>query len=117
MVPLNQETARISSSSVRTIHDCTPRSSQRASHRFSPPVLDRALHAIMSGYVRQRGDESQSHSPYPYPQDLIDSIRDVIRRRIEAVDREELNNFEESSIDARMSGADGNAPSGEPSDE
>ena len=62
---------------------------------FSPPVLDRALHAIMSGYVRQRGDESQSHSPYPYPQDLIDSIRDVIRRRIEAVDREELNNFEE----------------------
>ena len=62
---------------------------------FSPPVLDRALHAIMSGYVRQRGDESQSHSPYPYPEDLIDSIRDVIRRRIEAVDTEELNNFEE----------------------
>ena len=62
---------------------------------FSPPVLDRALHAIMSGYVRQRGDESQSHSPYPYPEDLIDSIRDVIRRRIEAVDKEEVNNFEE----------------------
>lgn len=62
---------------------------------FSPPVLDRALHAIMSGYVRQRGDESQSHSPYPYPEDLIDSIRDIIRRRIEAVDGEELSTFEE----------------------
>ena len=55
---------------------------------FSPPVLDRALHAIMSGYVRQRGDESQSSSPYPYPEDLIDSMRDVIRRRIAAVDEE-----------------------------
>ena len=62
---------------------------------FSPPVLDRALHAVMAGYVRQRGDESQSHSPYPYPEDLIDSIGDVIRRRIEAVDKEELDDFVE----------------------
>ena len=62
---------------------------------FSPPVLDRALHAIMSGYVRQRGDESQSYSPYPYPEDLVDSIRDVMRQRIVAVNQEELKNFEE----------------------
>ena len=62
---------------------------------FSPPVLDRALHAIMSGYVRQRGNEGQSHSPYPYPEDLVDSIKDVVRRRIMAVDKEELSNFEE----------------------
>ena len=62
---------------------------------FSPPVLDRALHAVMSGYVRQRGDEDQSDSPYPYPEDLIDVIRDVIRRRILVVDKEELSNFEE----------------------
>ena len=62
---------------------------------FSPPVLDRALHAVVSGYVRQRGDESQSQSPYPYPEELIDSIGEVIRRRIEAVDKEELDNFEE----------------------
>ena len=62
---------------------------------FSPPVLDRALHAVMSGYVRQRGDEGQAYSPYPYPEDMIDAIRDVIRRRILAVDKEELSNFEE----------------------
>ena len=62
---------------------------------FSPPVLDRALHAIMAGYVRQRGDQSQSSSPYPYPENLIDSIRDVIRRRIVAVDKDELDTFEE----------------------
>ena len=62
---------------------------------FSPPVLDRALHAILAGYVRQRGDQSQSDSPYPYPQDLIDAIRDVVRRRIETVDKEELDNFDE----------------------
>ena len=62
---------------------------------FSPPVLDRALHAIMAAYVRQRGDQSQSQSPYPYPEYLIDSIRDVIRRRISTVDKEEIGNFEE----------------------
>ena len=61
---------------------------------FSPPVLDRALHAIMSGYVRQRGDEGQSHSPYPFPEDLVDSIMNVLRRRILAVDKDELSNFE-----------------------
>ncbi len=61
---------------------------------FSPPVLDRALHAIMSAFVRQRGDESQSYSPYPYPEDLVNTIRDIIRRRIAAVDGEELDNFE-----------------------
>ncbi len=62
---------------------------------FSPPVLDRALHAIMTGYARQRGDESQSSSPYPFPEMLVDSIRDVVRRRIMAVDKDELSNFEE----------------------
>ena len=62
---------------------------------FSPPVLDRALHAVMSGFVRQRGDEPQAYSPYPYPEELIDAIRDVIWRRILAVDKEELSNFEE----------------------
>ena len=61
---------------------------------FSPPVLDRALHAIMAGYVRQRGDEGQSSSPFPYPENLVDFIRDIIRRRILAVDKEELSNFE-----------------------
>ena len=61
---------------------------------FSPPVLDRALHAIMSGFVRQRGDESQSSSPYPYPKKLIDKIRDVIRRRMLAIDKDEIDNFE-----------------------
>ena len=61
---------------------------------FSPPVLDRALHAIMAGYVRQRGNEEQSFSPYPYPENLVSSIRDTIRRRILAVDKEELSNFE-----------------------
>lgn len=61
---------------------------------FSPPVLDRALHAIVSGYVRQRGDEQQSRSPYPYPKDLIDWIRQVFRRRVETVDKGEMDNFE-----------------------
>ena len=61
---------------------------------FSPPVLDRALHAIVSGYVRQRGDEGQSNSPYPFPKELLYRIREVIRRRVETVDKEELENFE-----------------------
>ena len=62
---------------------------------FSPPVLDRALHAIMVAYVRQRGDQNQSHSPYPYPEELIESIRGVIGRRISRVEKDEIANFEE----------------------
>ncbi len=61
---------------------------------FSPPVLDRALHAIMASYVLQRGDKSITISPYPYPAQLIDQLRQVILPRVRAVDGDEFQNFE-----------------------
>ncbi len=42
---------------------------------FSPPVLDRALHAIMVSYVRQLGNRNTIQSPYPYPDNLIEQLR------------------------------------------
>jgi len=60
---------------------------------FSPPVLDRALHAIMVAYVRQFGNKENARSPYPYPERLIEQLRQIIIPRIEAIDPGELPNF------------------------
>ena len=61
---------------------------------FSPPVLDRALHAIMVAYVLQLGNRNTARSPYPYPGELIEQLRQVVLPRVEAVDKNELQNFE-----------------------
>lgn len=60
---------------------------------FSPPVLDRALHAIMVAYVRQFGNKDNAQSPYPYPGNLIEQLRQIILPRIKAIDPDELPNF------------------------
>jgi len=61
---------------------------------FSPPVLDRALHALMVSYVLQLGDRSTARSPYPYPDKLIEQVRQIILPRVQTVDTDELQNFE-----------------------
>jgi hypothetical protein len=61
---------------------------------FSPPVLDRALHAIMVAYVRQAGDSQMVKTPYPYPEDLIDQLKNILIPRIQAIDPDEEENFE-----------------------
>ena len=61
---------------------------------FSPPVLDRALHAVMVAYVRQAGDEGAAQSPDPYPKNLIEQLRQILLPRIEAVDPDEVENFQ-----------------------
>ena len=61
---------------------------------FSPPVLDRALHAIIVSYVRQLGDRDATLSPYPYPAKFIEQLRQIILTRVQAIDEEELGNFE-----------------------
>jgi Helicase conserved C-terminal domain len=55
---------------------------------FSPPALDRALHAIMVAHCRQNGD--QNLSPFPYPETLIESLWPLLERRVQRVDRAEL---------------------------
>jgi molybdopterin converting factor small subunit len=61
---------------------------------FAPPVLDRALHAIMVAYVLQIGDRENARRPYPYPQHLIEQIQKIMFSRVNTVDREEAANLE-----------------------
>jgi hypothetical protein len=61
---------------------------------FSPPALDRALHAVMAAYVRQAGDEEKARKPYPFPEDMIERLREIMLPRIRAVDPGEEENFE-----------------------
>jgi hypothetical protein len=53
---------------------------------FTAPVLERALHAIMVGYVRQTGDQSKTQTPAPAPVVAIDEIRKIIEARAATVD-------------------------------
>jgi len=61
---------------------------------FSPPVLDRALHAVMTTYVRQTGDQQIAQTPEPYPENLIEQLRDILIPRIQLIDPDEVENFE-----------------------
>src|SRR5579875_308721 len=61
---------------------------------FAPPVLDRALHAVLVAYVRQLAEEGAS--PRPVPEDLVASAYDLLRARVEQVDPEELGRFEKT---------------------
>jgi hypothetical protein len=61
---------------------------------FSPPVLDRALHAIMATYVRQTGEQQTVQTPYPYPKNLIEQLREILIPRIQLIDEAEVENFE-----------------------
>lgn len=59
---------------------------------FSPPVLDRALHATMAAYVRQSGDWDVASSPYPFPEDIVERLRDLVLQRVTFVDPQEAAN-------------------------
>lgn len=61
---------------------------------FSPPALERALHAVMAAYVRQSGTETQAKKPHPVPEGMIERLRALLIPRIRAVDLEEEENFE-----------------------
>ena len=60
---------------------------------FSPPALDRALHAVLVAYVRQFGDEHSG--PRPIPEDLISAAEELLSARVRIVDPAELENFEQ----------------------
>jgi hypothetical protein len=60
---------------------------------FSPPVLDRALHAVMAAYVRQAGTANMAEKPFPYPEDVINYFKGLILPRVSIVDPDEAANF------------------------
>lgn len=49
---------------------------------FSLPTLERALHALMAGFVRQSGDEGAIRSPYPFPEHLLTRFREILDQRV-----------------------------------
>lgn len=53
---------------------------------FSRPTLERALHGAMVAYVRQTGDENVTASPYPCPEELLNSFGELFARRVDIVD-------------------------------
>lgn len=61
---------------------------------FSPPALDRGLHAIMVLYARQMGNQAIAQRPYPYPKDIIDQLKALLLPRVQEIDRAEVENFE-----------------------
>jgi hypothetical protein len=61
---------------------------------FSPPALERALHALMVAYVLQKGNERVVESPYPYPADLINDLKAILLPRVQSIDPLEVTNFE-----------------------
>lgn len=60
---------------------------------FSPPVLDRALHAVMVTFARQAGNSRLADYPSPYPEDLMERLREIVLARVRAVDAAEEDNF------------------------
>jgi len=60
---------------------------------FSPPVLDRALHAVLCAYVRQLGPVGLR--PWPLPDSLVAGAVDLLVSRAEATDPEEASNLKE----------------------
>jgi hypothetical protein len=51
---------------------------------FSPPALDRALHAVLVAHCRQR--DSQELRPFPFPASLVEQFRPLIEKRVHFVD-------------------------------
>jgi hypothetical protein len=61
---------------------------------FSPPVVERALHAVIASFVRQAGDGQQAESPYPFPEQAVETIKRHLRDRVSFVDPEEEERFD-----------------------
>jgi len=59
---------------------------------FSPPALNRALHAIMVAYVRQYSETGAE--PYPAPVDRLRELKSLLRPRVKEVDPGELETFD-----------------------
>ena len=60
---------------------------------FAPPVIERALHAVMVGYVRMYSDSSIDN-PNPFPEIRINEFENLIIQRIKNIDPDEIEYFE-----------------------
>ena len=58
---------------------------------FAAPVLDRALHSLIVGYVRQRDILTKSPSPNPFPADLISQFKEKVLERVSSYDKRKMD--------------------------
>jgi len=57
---------------------------------FSPPLRERALHAIVIGIIRLEADELFNSDPPKYPsEDTIKKIKEIVRERVSSIDPDE----------------------------
>lgn len=57
---------------------------------FSSPVRERALHALLVGFVRYLGNKDNTKSPQPFPATkLFNEIKSIIRNRIKEIEPDE----------------------------
>jgi hypothetical protein len=68
---------------------------------FSPPVVERALHAVIAAFVRQAGSPHEADSPYPFPADTVETIQRYLQERVAFVDREEQERFD-AALERRL---------------
>jgi len=59
---------------------------------FSPPAVDRVLHAVLAAYARQLGDEKLAQRPNPYPEKLVRQFYKLVEERVNVVDPAERDN-------------------------
>ena len=84
---------------------------------YSPPVLDRALHAVMAAYIRQYGNPNMAASPLPVPEEKLERLRDMLEVRIGLIDpngKEKRARSPPNSANGYASGRYGCEPSGTP---
>jgi hypothetical protein len=78
----------------RSYHECLYAQVEPTSITpFSPPALDRALHAVMTAFVRQLGDSSMAASPSPFPKDMVSELYSLLIERVRKIDPDEEENF------------------------
>jgi hypothetical protein len=58
---------------------------------WSSPAMSRALHAVIVGYVRNTS--SDSIKPLPVPDEKIDEIIEILRKRLLLVDPDQIDEF------------------------
>jgi Helicase conserved C-terminal domain len=57
---------------------------------YSPPAVERALHAVLAAYVRQIGDQdTMGKRPMPFPEALVQKFTEALKTRVKLVDGSE----------------------------
>jgi len=68
---------------------------------FSPPAVERALHAVLAAFVRQLGDREAAAMVKGAPMELLTRFADLLRARVEIVDPDE-SAFVRDTLDKRL---------------